>query len=48
MYKVYISGTFRGHANSPAEAMAIVEKWARPFRKSWVIKDQFNKVFAQG
>ena len=48
MYKLTIGGIFKGHFKTPAEAMAEVDKWARPFRKSWVITDGFNKVYAQG
>jgi hypothetical protein len=47
-YKLEIDGSFRGHFKTPAEAMAAADKWARPFKKRWVIKDPFNKVYAQG
>ena len=48
MFRLEIAGSFRGNFKTSAEAMAAVEKWARPFRKSWVIKDSFTNVFAQG
>lgn len=48
MYKLKIDGIFRGTFKTPAEAMEAVDKWARPFKKSWVITDGFNRVFAQG
>lgn len=48
MYKLTINGSFRGNFKTPAEAMAAVDKWARPFKHKWVITDGFNKVYAQG
>ena len=48
MYKLEINGSYRGHFKTPGEAMAGVDKWARPFRHSWVIYDPFGKVYAQG
>lgn len=48
MYKLTINGFYKGHFKTPAEAMAEVDKWARPHKKSWVITDGFNKVYAQG
>jgi hypothetical protein len=48
MYKLEINGSFRGHYKTPGEAMVDVDKWARPFRHSWVIRDPFGKVYAQG
>tara|TARA_B100000287_G_scaffold259014_1_gene243547 strand:- start:256 stop:402 length:147 start_codon:yes stop_codon:yes gene_type:complete len=48
MYRLEIAGSFRGNFKTPTEAMAYVDKHARPFRKSWIIKDSFRKVYAQG
>ncbi len=48
MYKLKIDGIFRGNFKTPAEAMEVVAKHARPYKKSWIITDAFNKVFAQG
>lgn len=48
MFKVNIEGSFRGSFGTSAEAMAYVDKFARPFRKSWEIIDNFGKVFAKG
>ncbi|MFN5633353.1 MAG: hypothetical protein ACK49D_01645 [Flavobacteriia bacterium] len=48
MYKLTIAGVYKGHFKTPAEAMAEVDKWARPFKKNWVITDGFGKVYAQG
>lgn len=48
MYKVNINGSFRGSFQTPAEAMACVDKQARPFKHRWEIIDSFNKVYAQG
>jgi hypothetical protein len=48
MYKLTIDKNFRGNFKTPAEAMAAVAKYARPYKKSWIITDAFNKVYAQG
>lgn len=48
MYKLYINGAFRGNYQTPEQAMVDVQKWARPHGHSWVIKDPFNKIYAQG
>lgn len=48
MYKLEIGGVFHGLFKTPQEALAEVDKWARPFRKSWVVKDPFGKIYAQG
>ena len=48
MYRLEISGVYRGHFNTAAEAMAVVEQWARPFRDPWVITDGFGAVYARG
>lgn len=48
MYKVKVNGAFRGHFKTVSEAMAYIEKHARPFRHSWEIIDRFQKVYAQG
>ena len=48
MYRLEIAGSFKGLYKTPAEAMAQVDRFARPFRKSWKITDKFRKVYAQG
>jgi hypothetical protein len=48
MFSVYIRGTSTGHFNTASEAMAHVEKYARPFNASWEIKDKFSKTCARG
>lgn len=48
MYRVEIAGSWRGNFKTSAEAMDYVDKHARKWRKSWVIKDKWQKVFAQG
>lgn len=48
MYRLTINGAYRGNFKIPAEAMAYVEKHARPFKHNWEIKDPFRKVYAQG
>lgn len=48
MFKVEISGVFRGNFSSSMEAMAYIEKHARPYSANWKILDQYGKVFAQG
>jgi hypothetical protein len=48
MYKLEINGSFRGNFQTVAEAMAEVEKSARPFGDHWVIYDTFGSVFARG
>ena len=48
MYRLEIKGTFAGTFKTAAEAMAAVEKQARPFGHHWKITDSFGKVFAQG
>ena len=47
MYTVYIRGIFSGHCTSMGEAMALVDKYARPFRAAWEIKDGFGKIAAR-
>jgi hypothetical protein len=48
MYKLEVNGGYRGSFKTAAEAMAAVEKWARPFRYRWKITDPFNRLYAQG
>ena len=48
MYKLEINGGFRGNFKTPAEAMAMVDKHARPFKCRWKITDAFNEIYAQG
>ena len=47
-YKVKIRGGYRGTFKTLAEAMAYIDKNARPWKHSWVILDQWQKVYAQG
>lgn len=48
MFKLYIQTVFTGHFKSGAEAMAVVDEPARPFRHSWKILDPFGHVYAEG
>ena len=48
MYRLEIKGSFIGIYKTPAEAMAVVDKLARPFRYNWVILDQFGRIYARG
>lgn len=48
MYRVNINGAYRGRFKTTTEAMACVDKYARPFRYKWEILDSFNKIYAQG
>jgi len=47
MYIVEIDGTFSAQFSSSSEAMEHVETMAKPFGKSWVIKDPHGNVFAR-
>jgi hypothetical protein len=48
MYTVEIRGAFSGLFQTAGEAMAYVDKWARPFGYSWRVLDGFGRVYAQG
>ena len=48
MFRLEIDGNFRGNFKTASEAMAAVDKFARPFKKRWVILDKWRKVYAQG
>ncbi len=48
MFEVYIEGGYRGSFNTAAEAMEYVERYARPYRSSWEIKDKYRQTYAKG
>lgn len=48
MFKLEVNGAYRGRFKTAAEAMAAVEKLARPYRYRWKITDPYNRVYAQG
>ncbi len=48
MYSVFINGGYNGQFDNVAEAMAVVDKYARPYRASWKILDSYNRIYAQG
>jgi hypothetical protein len=48
MFSLEINGAFRGHFTTSDEAMAAVDRWARPYQASWVIYDRYGKVYSQG
>jgi hypothetical protein len=48
MYRLEIAGALQGNYMTAAEAMAQVEKWARPFGHRWIIHSPNGEVFAQG
>ncbi len=48
MYRLEINGAYRGHFDSPGEAMAEVDKWARPYGYKWKVTDGFGRVYAEG
>ena len=47
VFHVHINGAYNGTFQSLAEAMAHVEKWARPFNNAWKILDGHNQIIAQ-
>ena len=48
MYRVNINGTFSGAFETAAEAMAYVDKHAKPYGLRWEILDNYNNIYAQG
>jgi hypothetical protein len=48
MCRLEINGSYRGSFKTPAEALAKVDQWARPFRSKWKILDPYGKTYAQG
>jgi hypothetical protein len=48
MYALYIDGSWKNNYQTVGEAMKAVDTWARPYKKSWKILDEFKRVYSQG